>query len=122
MDGMAVFSFALAQIPLHISTFVKESAVESSDIDQVFLHQANKMISEGITRRLDWPKTAFPATLMKYGNTSSASIPITICDHYTNAANAPNQLALLTGFGVGLSWGSALVRLDNDLLTNTAFQ
>ena len=122
MDGMAVFSFALAQIPLHISTFVKESAVESSDIDQVFLHQANKMISEGIARRLDWPKTAFPATLMKYGNTSSASIPITICDHYTNAANAPNQLALLTGFGVGLSWGSALVRLDNDLLTNTAFQ
>ena len=122
MDGMAVFSFALAQIPLHIKKFVKEAAVNSSDIDQVFLHQANTMISEGIIRRLDWPKAFFPTTLMKYGNTSSASIPLTICDHYANAAKAPNQLALLTGFGVGLSWGSALVQLDTDMLINTAFQ
>lgn len=122
MDGMAVFSFALSQIPLHINKFVEESAVNLSDIDQIFLHQANKMISEGIIRRLDWSKASFPATLMKFGNTSSASIPITICDHYANAANASKQLALLTGFGVGLSWGSALVQLDKDLVTNTVFQ
>ena len=122
MDGMAVFSFALAQIPLHINRFVDETAIDSSDIDQVFLHQANKMISEGIIRRLDWPKALFPTTLMKYGNTSSASIPLTICDHYANAAKASKQLALLTGFGVGLSWGSAVVQLDNDMLINTAFQ
>lgn len=122
MDGMAVFSFALAQIPLHIKKFVNEATVNPSDIDQVFLHQANKMISDGIIRRLDWPNSSFPTTLMKFGNTSSASIPLTICDHYANAAKTPNQLALLTGFGVGLSWGSALVQLDNNMLVNTAFQ
>lgn len=122
MDGMAIFSFALAQIPLHMKKFAEETAIELSDIDQVFLHQANKMISEGIIRRLDWPQASFPTTLMKYGNTSSASIPITICDHYTNVGKASKQLVLLTGFGVGLSWGSALVQFDNDLLTNTAFQ
>lgn len=122
MDGMAVFSFALSQIPMHINKFVEELSIQSSAIDQVFLHQANKMISEGIIRRLDWSNTVFPDTLMKYGNTSSASIPITICDHYTNATHTCNQLTLLTGFGVGLSWGSALVQLDKDLVTNTVFQ
>ena len=122
MDGMAVFSFALAQIPMHIKKFLEETAIDPSDIDQVFLHQANKMISEGIIRRLNWSKASFPTTLMKYGNTSSASIPITICDHYANTSNALKKLALLTGFGVGLSWGSALVHLDNDILTNTVFK
>lgn len=122
MDGMAVFSFALSQIPLHVNTFIEELTLHPSDIDHVFLHQANKMISEGIIRRLDWPNASFPTTLMKYGNTSSASIPITICDYYTNSSASSNQRVLLTGFGVGLSWGSALIQLDKDLLTNSAFQ
>lgn len=122
MDGMAVFSFALSEIPHHMNTFLDELSLQPSDVHHVFLHQANKMISEGIIRRLDWPNASFPTTLMKYGNTSSASIPITLADHYTGGSPTSSETVLLTGFGVGLSWGSALVTLDKNLHTNLAFQ
>lgn len=122
MDGMSIFSFALSTIPNHIEDFMQTLGLEHSDIAQVFLHQANEMISAGIIRRLDWPPIMFPSTLGKYGNTSSASIPVTLSDFYANSPIDEGKWILLTGFGVGLSWGSALVRLDPSFVANTMFR
>ena len=122
MDGMSIFSFALSTIPKHIQDFMRRLDMKHSEIDGVFLHQANKMISEGIIRRLGWPSSLFPSTLSKYGNTSSASIPITLSDHYTSSPIQKENWVLFTGFGVGLSWGSVLVKLDSSFVANTMFR
>ena len=93
------FFFALSTIPKHIQDFMRRLDMKHSEIDGVFLHQANQMISEGIIRRIGWPSSLFPSTLSKYGNTSSASIPITLSDHYTSSPIQKENWVLFTGLG-----------------------
>lgn len=101
MDGMEIFNFAISTVV----DGLKEFMAPVDDYDAVVFHQANYFMLESMRKMLKIPKDKFLYSLQEYGNTSSASIPMTICMH--NAGTNLNARYLLTGFGVGLSVGYA---------------
>jgi 3-oxoacyl-[acyl-carrier-protein] synthase-3 len=109
MDGMDVFNFALSVVPKSIKEICNLANVELNDIDKLVLHQANKFMTDFIVKRLKYPLEKTPYCLNKYGNTSSASIPLTISSEL--AGQKPEKV-ILCGFGAGLSWGTAFVNLE----------
>ena len=76
-------------------------------------HQANKLILETIRKKLKIAPEKVPYSLKDYGNTSSASIPLTIVTELSKEVQSNKLSMLLCGFGVGLSWGTVLLTLDN---------
>ena len=107
MDGMDVFSFAITKVPKALKKLCAEYELDIDDIDQLVLHQANKLIVDAIAKRLKMPIDKVPLGLREYGNTTSASIPLTIVSECANQFRNGMQKSLVCGFGTGLSWGSA---------------
>ncbi len=118
MDGMDVFNFAIRCVPAVIKELATFSGTNLSEIDAVIFHQANKMMTDFLAARLKIPPEKVPYSLGKFGNTSSASIPLTISECLGNeeiSANKktaiPRGNVILCGFGAGLSWGAAKISL-----------
>lgn len=110
MDGAAVFNFTMETVPAHITGFLKAAGKKPTEINHLFLHQANSQIVREIARRTGFPDEKVPAdSFSRYGNLAVASIPVAICEECANAH--PKGLALLCGYGIGLSWGSCLCDL-----------
>ncbi len=113
MDGMNVFSFSVKEPPASIRTLCERYGKNIEDIGYLFLHQANKYMDDKIGKKLKVPAEKIPFSLMQYGNTSSASIPMTIVVGAGKNLEQQKVDAILCGFGSGLSWGSAYVTLDH---------
>lgn len=114
MDGAKVFNFSLETEPKAIQEILKISNKTVDDIDYIVFHQANKYIISNISRRLKFPLEKAPSeTTGKYGNQSSASIPSTICDVLNTQVSNSTLDLILSGFGVGLSWASCNIVLEN---------
>ncbi len=116
MDGLKVFDFTMNIVPPSINHVMAGKNWQEKDVNYYILHQANKMILENIatSANIDVNKV-LRQTLSKYGNLSCASIPSVICDEHTKFNNKQNNV-VLSGFGVGLSWGSAALTLDKPLV------
>ena len=116
MDGLKVFDFTMNIVPPSINHVMTGKNWQEKDVNYYILHQANKMILENIatSANIDVNKV-LRKTLSKYGNLSCASIPSVICDEHTKFNNKQNNV-VLSGFGVGLSWGSAALTLDKPLV------
>lgn len=112
MDSMDVFSFAITKVPKALKKLVAEYGIEISSIDNLVLHQANKVILENIAKRLNVPMEKVPLELKNYGNTTSASIPLAIVSE-RGAVMAGHQRNIVCGFGTGLSWGAAYFETEN---------
>lgn len=108
MNGGDVFSFVLANIPKDIKRTLEHSAVEKDSIDYFVFHQANDFMNKYIIKKLKLPIEKVPSTIAKYGNTSSVSVPLTIVSELKNKLNDKKTL-LLSSFGVGMSWSTAIV-------------
>ena len=106
MDGVEVMKFSAQFVPPNLKDLLNFAAVKISDVDKIFLHQANKLIVENIMLQLKLTPEKVPFTAKKFGNTSSASIPLSISEVQGGG------LSLLSGFGVGMSIASALVDLS----------
>ena len=76
------------------------------------LHQANKLIVDAIAKRLKIPAEKVPLGLREYGNTTSASIPLTIVSECANEYRTSHQKSLVCGFGTGLSVAAAYIETD----------
>lgn len=114
MDGGAIFSFTLDVVPDHLKNLLEFSHETPETIEWVILHQANKQIAENLAAKLGFPKEKVPTeTFTKYGNQSGASLPSVICDQISNEVSQKPTKVLLSGYGVGLSWASAVLILDN---------
>jgi 3-oxoacyl-[acyl-carrier-protein] synthase III len=109
LDGTAVLNFSTQQIPPAVNRILDKTAHTSADIDYFIFHQANKMINETIRRKLQLPVEKVPSTLHDFGNTSGASLPVTMTVRLAEALAQKRHRVLLTGFGIGLSWGSCLL-------------
>lgn len=107
MDGMDVFSFAITKIPKALKRLSAEYGVDVDSVDHLILHQANKLIIDAIAKRMKVPAEKVPLGLREYGNTTSASIPLTIVSTCADAFRNGRQKTLACGFGTGLSWGAA---------------
>ena len=113
MDGMDVFSFAITKVPKLLKKLCAEFNVDLESIDHLVLHQANKLIVDAIAKRLKIPNEKVPLGLREYGNTTSASIPLTIVSECGNEYRNGHQKSLVCGFGTGLSVAAAYIETDN---------
>ncbi len=113
LDGPAVLSFSTQRVPPTVTRALEYAGVTKEAIDYFVFHQANKMINETIRKKLGLAIEKVPSTLQDFGNTSGASLPVTmtVCLHDA-LANEPKKL-LLCGFGIGLSWGACIVDIAN---------
>jgi 3-oxoacyl-[acyl-carrier-protein] synthase III len=113
LNGMDVFNFGISQAPKSVNELLTFSEIESNEIDFFVFHQANKLMNETIRKKLKLTPEKVPYSLKYFGNTSSATIPLTIVSELREIVSTQSKLFLLCGFGVGLSWGSVLLNLDN---------
>jgi 3-oxoacyl-[acyl-carrier-protein] synthase-3 len=111
LDGLKIFEFTIAEVADNITELLKKVPLNIENIDYYFLHQANKLMNETIRKQLRVKPEYVPYSLNEFGNTSSASIPLTIVCRAGN--NIQNKTCVLAGFGVGLSWSSSLLKFSN---------
>lgn len=113
MNGMEVFNFGLREVPRDIKRILAETGTEVGDIDLVIFHQANKFMTDFFAKKLKLDMERIPYSLSRFGNTSSASIPLTIVSEMYDAGRYPQRKnVIMAGFGAGLSWGTALADLS----------
>ncbi len=110
MQGKPVFTHAVKNISAAAKTALEANGKTPDDVDWVVAHQANLRILEGVAERCGVPLDKFYLNIHKYGNTSSASIPIALDEAAREGRVKPGDLVLMAALGAGLSWGSALVR------------
>lgn len=116
MDGAEVFNFSIDKEPKAIQEILEDAQSNIDEIDYIFFHQANAYIISNIARRLNLPLHKAPwDSVGKYGNTSSASIPLAICDTLHSSTQQERRV-ILSGFGVGLSWATCLISLQDDTI------
>ena len=111
MNGKNVFHFAVNNVPTIVNKLLKKSSNKIKDISYFIYHQANKFMIESISRELKIKKKQVLYSISDYGNTSSASIPVTLSKNW-NKIKSSNKLCLL-GFGAGFSYGGAIIDLKN---------
>ncbi len=113
MDGMSVFSFAISKAPKSIQSILEQTGEKFENIDSVILHQANLFMNEKIRKKLKLEPEKVPYSLKDFGNTSCASIPLTMVTQSKQELVASKQRCIGCGFGIGLSWGSVLFETNN---------
>ncbi len=113
MDGAKVFDFTLKRVPPLISNIIDESNISKDNIDYYVLHQPNKYMLQNIKKKLNLTDHKIPhSTQSVYGNQNSASITGTINGFLGEEYSSKSLTTLIAGFGVGLSWGSAIIETD----------
>ena len=118
MKGMDVFAFGISVAPKSIKKIVEFSGKQISDYDYFILHQANLMMNEKIRKKLQLDSDKVPYSLTEFGNTSSASIPLTILTQTRGKVEKKETNWIACGFGVGLSWGTVAFKTKNLVLSN----
>lgn len=113
MRGLDVFNFALGEVAPNIRQLLEFANCDKESINHFVFHQANLLLNESIRKKLGLAKDKVPYTLSKYGNTSCATIPVTLADQVRGELEAGGKRFVLSGFGVGLAWGSALVEIPS---------
>lgn len=112
MNGMEVFNFTMREVPKNIKEALKEAELSIDEIDYVVFHQANKFMTDFFAKKLKLPIEKVPYCLDSFGNTSSASIPLTLVSRMKSFIENECPRVLISGFGGGLSWGSAIINLS----------
>ena len=110
MDGRAVFRWAVDILCDTIQDVLEAAGLQTSDVDLYVVHQANIRIINAAIDVLHIPRTKVFNNLEKYGNTSAGSIPIALDEAAAEGRLKEGQLVLLSGFGAGLAWGTAVMR------------
>ena len=110
MDGRAVFRWAVSILCDTIQDVLNHAQLTPADVDLYVVHQANIRIVNAATDVLHIPRSKVFNNLERYGNTSAGSIPIALEEAAAEGRVKPGELAVLSGFGAGLAWGTALVR------------
>jgi len=110
MTGNEVFKFAVRQMPQSAVNVIEKIDCNKEDVDYLIPHQANMRIMEAARERLGVPREKMADSIKKYGNTSSASIPIALSEAVKNDRIKDNDLIVLVGFGGGLTWGAIAMR------------
>ncbi len=110
MDGNKLFKIAVKSLEDTVVETLAHNNIEDSEIDLLIPHQANLRIIQAIAKRLNLPEEKVFVNIHKYGNTSSASIPIALDEANRSGRIKEGDLLLLNAFGAGLTWGAALVR------------
>jgi 3-oxoacyl-[acyl-carrier-protein] synthase-3 len=112
MNGADVFNFLIREVPKDIKNIFEKSGESLETIDHFVFHQANNYMNDYLVKKLKLDPAKVPSSIEKFGNTSSVSIPLTIATQLREQLATRKKL-LLSGFGVGMSWASAIINTDN---------
>ncbi len=110
MNGQFVFKNAVVRFSEVIMEGLKTNNLESTDIDMLVLHQANLRIAQFIQKKLRLGDDQVYNNIMKYGNTTAASIPIALTEAWEQGKIKKGDLVVLAAFGSGFTWGSVIIR------------
>jgi 3-oxoacyl-[acyl-carrier-protein] synthase III len=110
MNGREVFKFAVRQMGESCVNVLEKAGLKKEDVDFLIPHQANIRIMEASRQRLELPVEKMSKTVDKYGNTSAASIPISIVEELEAGKIKDDDLIVMVGFGGGLTWGAIAIR------------
>lgn len=108
MNGSKIFEFALNRVPLQIKKILMEAKKKIENIKYVIFHQANKYLIKNLGKKVGFREKKILYSIENFGNTNSASIPLTIFNNYKKIKNSD---ILISGFGVGLTWSSAIIKI-----------
>ena len=112
LNGQDVFIFGITKAPFSIKSLMNHFNLTEEEIDYLILHQANKMMNDKIAKKVGFEGKKVPYSLHQYGNTSSASIPLTMVSQISELHHSRKR-HIACGFGVGLSWGSVYFETEN---------
>jgi 3-oxoacyl-[acyl-carrier-protein] synthase-3 len=115
MDGETVFKYVVSQVPKFVLDFFEEIESGPSEFSHLILHQANSFMLRKLARKIGFEFDKMPLSITRYGNTSSASIPLTIC---SELAEQDKNEVLLVGMGAGLATGIAKINIKNTIVHN----
>ena len=110
MDGRAVFRWAVSILCDTIQDVLRASELQPGDVDVYIPHQANIRIINAAIDVLKIPRSRVFNNLDRYGNTSAGSVPLALSEAVAEGRIKEGQLAVLSGFGAGLAWGTAVMR------------
>ncbi len=115
MDGNAILLFSIDEVAASIKALFEDERVISNPPDFCVLHQAQKIIMDGIIDNSNSVKEKFLFSCQDYGNTSSASIPVTLCHSIETIQNAKKETVRIfgCGYGIGLSWSSVVFEINS---------
>lgn len=112
LDGMDVFSFGISKAPETVNALINKFEIDKEQVNHFYFHQANLMMNERIRKKLQLPEDKVPLSLKNFGNTSSATIPLTmVTETAESLRNGENEI-IACGFGVGLSWASLICKTN----------
>lgn len=111
LNGMDVFNFSVREAPPNVNALLEHCGKTIDDVDRFVMHQANFLMNETIRKKLKITAEKTPYSLHAFGNTSSASIPLTLATSMQSKTDSTRLL--LSAFGVGLSWGSCYLAAHN---------
>jgi 3-oxoacyl-[acyl-carrier-protein] synthase-3 len=111
MNGKEVYKFVVRVLPQYIEDIIAKSGMKAEDIDYLIPHQANLRIIQAVQERLEYSDEKVITNIKYYGNTSAASVPIALAEGVEKGTVKLGSTAILCGFGAGMTWGGAIVRL-----------
>jgi 3-oxoacyl-[acyl-carrier-protein] synthase-3 len=113
MDGMDVFAFAISTVPKSIKKLCEAFAIDRSCVDKFIFHQANKLMIDTFAKRLKVDASMVPMCLKEYGNTTQASIPLTIVAECAEEYSEKQIKTIACGFGTGLACATVYFETNN---------
>jgi 3-oxoacyl-[acyl-carrier-protein] synthase-3 len=116
MDGNEIFTFTLREVPGIIRRTLENSDKEKDSVDYFLFHQANLFILNHLIKKAKLPIDKCPVSIDDYGNTSGASPALTACARLAEINSEKDLTTMFVGFGVGYSWGGALVLLQKNTI------
>ena len=112
MDGMAIFNFAITKVHKQVNSLIENMGWNKEDVGFYGLHQANEFMVNYVRKKLKIEAELAPVNVREYGNTGPATLPLLLSDLCSGYHSYKLQKSILTGFGVGLSWGSIAMDLS----------
>lgn len=110
MDGTGIFEFTIREVPKNVEQILQKEGLTNQEIDLFIFHQANKFMLDYLRKTMNIEKDRFYMNFSDIGNTVSATIPIAMKRALDEKIIGRGQNILLCGFGVGLSWGSTIIK------------
>lgn len=122
MDGGEIFTFTLKSVPPLIRKTIEDAKLTVDDYDAFLLHQANTFMINHIAKKAKLPKDKVPINMDRYGNTSSATIPLLMTTDLADDLKSREMTLGMFGFGVGYSWASASIKVGPLAVCETVIQ
>lgn len=116
INGMDVFSFAITRPPISIKKMMEKYELSPDNVDYFLIHQANKLIVDRIVKKLKLPIEKVPYDLQEFGNLGGASIPMLMTYNLRDELSSRPLTLLCSAFGLGLTWGTMLLRIKHTIV------